>query len=121
MPASTPPFVSQLVRLCWSATPEERPAFSEIVHLFSTRLGLDEPQALRKKTVGIRLVDTSKRPVKTLKTDSLKDSGDYKLKKGEGTAVHDKIVALRKELKEKKKAKEAAQAAKETVDKTPKS
>lgn len=103
MPASTPPFVAHLVRACWSATPEERPPFSEIAQVFASRLGVESPPTLRKTTVGIRLVEIKKASEKLLNLDKVKDYGDYKLKKGTGTAVHDKLVALKQELKEKKK------------------
>jgi serine/threonine protein kinase len=114
MPPSTPRFVSQLVRLCWSATPEERPPFSEIVRLFSTKLGLEDPPVLRKKTGAIKLVDNTKRPSsKMLKMEDFKDDSDFKIKKGYGIAIHDKLVTIKKEIKDKRKAKEAAHVSKD--------
>jgi len=111
MPPSTPSFVTQLVRLCWSAVPQDRPPFSEISQLFSTKLGLEDNATLKKKGGGIKLVESStKAPSKALKMEEFKDDGDYKIKKGHGQQIHDKLVAVKKDIKDKKKIKEAALA-----------
>lgn len=111
MPPSSPPFLSQLVRLCWSAVPEERPSFSEIVTLLSSKLGIEEPPtpAPKRKGAGIRFVTEAKKQAPSKILD-FRDSGSYKIQKGSGPAIHERIVTLRREIKEKKRAKEDAKS-----------
>jgi len=119
MPPSTPPFLATIVRQCWSAVPEERPSFAEIIAVISEKLGIvDVPQITKKKLPGVAggikmpgLADASKKAAHTIKGEEIKDDGDYRIKVGTGAAVNEKIINLRKELKEKKKAAQEKAAA----------
>lgn len=101
MPVSTPPFVSQLVKLCWSALPEERPPFSEIVSLFSKKLGLEEAVSLKpRRTMGFKGFSEAKSKRTLMKMDDFRDQGDYAIVSGSGLVIHQRMVQLKKELKE---------------------